>query len=109
MQDRSYIKWAPFNSLFNSKKIIKEINNKKIIIDKPTLSQDQIETLNELIFETYINHIKINLYIYKNNKLIKLTGYINNINTNKKCITFNNKYIFFNQIIKINTFFEKSD
>ena len=105
MQDRSYIKWAPFNSLFNDKKIITEINNKKNKVDKPILSEDQIEYLNESIFEAYTNHIKINLFIYKNQKIIKLIGFINNINTNKKCITFNNSYIFFNQILKITNFF----
>ena len=105
MQDRNYKKWAPFNSLFDDEKIIHEINNKKQNIDKPTLSDDQIEYLNEKIFEVYTNHIKINLFIYKNQQIIKLIGFINNININKKCITFNNNYIFFNQILKITNFF----
>ena len=109
MQDRNYIKWAPFNSLFNDKKILNEINNNKTIIDKPTLSEDQIEYLNEKIFEVYTNHIKINLLIYKNQKIINLIGFVNNININKKCITFNQNYIFFNQILKISNFFEKSN
>ena len=109
MQNRSYIKWAPFNSLFDDKLISKEINNKKQLIDKPSLSEDQIEYLNEQIFEAYTNHIKINLFIYKNQSIINLIGFINNINTNKKCITFNKSYIFFNQILKITTFFEKSN
>lgn len=109
MQDRNYSKWAPFNSLFDDKKIMHEINNKKQNIDKPTLSDDQIEFLNEKIFEAYTNHIKVNLFIYKNQQIIKLIGFINNININKKCITFNNNYIFFNQILKISNFFEKNN
>lgn len=109
MQDRGYIKWAPFNSLFNDKLLMKEINNKKQIIDKPTLSDDQIEYLNDKILEVFTNHIKINLFIYKNQNIIKLNGFINNINVNKKCITFNNNYIYFNQILKITNFFEKSN
>ena len=105
MQNRGYIKWAPFNSLFNDQTLIKEINDKKEKIEKPILSDDQIEYLNEQIFEVYTNHIKINLFIYKNEKIIKLSGYINNININKKHITFNTTNIYFNQIIKINNFF----
>ena len=105
MQDRGYIKWAPFNSLFNDKLLAKEVENKKEKVEKPILSEDQIEYLNEKIFEVYTNHLKINLFIYKNQKIIKLIGFINNINTNKQCITFNNTYIYFNQILKITNFF----
>jgi len=104
MQDRGYIKWAPFNSLFNDKKIKNEVNNNKIKITKPTLSNDQLEYLNEKIFDAYTNHYKVNLYIYKNESILKLTGFINNINTDKKTITFNNNYVFFNQILRINDF-----
>ena len=101
MQARTYIKWAPFNSVINGNKLIKEILQSKQKIDKPTLSEDQIIFLNEKIFEAYTNHLKINLFIYKNQTILKLVGFINNINTNKKTITFNNNYIYFNQIIGI--------
>ena len=104
MQDRGYIKWAPFNSLFNDKKIKNEVNNNKIKITKPTLSNDQLEYLNEKIFDAYTNHYKVNLYIYKNESILKLTGFINNINIDRKTITFNNNYVFFNQILRINDF-----
>ena len=100
MQDRS-IKWAPFDSVINSTNTLNEVNNKRNIITKPILSDDQIELLNERIFESFTNHIKINLYIYSNEKILKLNGYINNINKYKKCITFNKNYIYFNQILKI--------
>ena len=109
MQDRGYIKWAPFNSLFNDNKLLNEIKSKKEKINKPILSNDQIEYLNEKIFEAYTNHLKVNIDIYKDQKINRLTGYINNINSNKKCITFNNNYVFFNQILKITDFFKKSN
>ena len=104
MQDRTYIKWAPFNSLFNDKKIKKEVNLKKEKVLKPTLSNDQLDYLNEKIFDAYTNHYKVNLYIYKNESILKLTGFINNINIDRKTITFNNNYVFFNQILRINDF-----
>ena len=104
MQDRGYIKWASFNSLFNDKKIKKEVNSKKEKVLKPTLSNDQLDYLNEKIFDAYTNHYKVNLYIYKNESIIKLTGFINNINLEKRTITFNNFHVFFNQILRINDF-----
>ncbi len=107
MQDRGYIKWAPFNSVINDKTIIKDLINKKRKITKPTLSQDQIDFLNEKIFEAYTNHIKVNLFIYINENVIKLIGFVNNINVSKKYITFNKSHIYFNQILKISNFFEE--
>ena len=108
MQDRGYIKWAPFNSLISDKLVINEILKKKNIKDKPILSEDQIEFLNEKIFEAYTNHLKVNLFIYKNQQIHKLIGFVNNINISKKYITFNNNHIYFNQIIRISNFFEKN-
>lgn len=108
MQDRSYIKWAPFNSVINDKILINELIKQKRKIQKPILSQDQIDYLNDKIFEAYTNHIKVNLFIFKDENVIKLTGFVNNINVNKKYITFNNNHIFFNQILKISNFFEEN-
>lgn len=100
MQDRN-IKWAPFNSVISGNKIVKEILENYKKQDKPILSEDQIIFLNEKIFEAYTNHIKVNLFIYKNEHVIKLIGFVNNINETKKYITFNNTHIYFNQILKI--------
>lgn len=102
MQDRGYKKWAPFNSVINGKILVNELLKEKTKINKPTLSEDQIEVLNEKIFEAYTNHSKIKLSVFKNMNIIELIGYINNINHIKKCITFNNSYIYLNQIININ-------
>lgn len=108
MQDRGYIKWAPFDSVISSKKVINDLMIQKRKISKPILSQDQIDYLNYKIFEAYTNHIKVNLLIYKNENIIKLIGYVNNINVSKKYITFNKTHIFFNQILKISHFFEEN-
>ena len=101
MQDRGYKKWAPFSSVINGKILINELLKDKSKINKPTLSEDQIEILNEKIFEAYTNHLKVKLSIFKNMNIIEIIGYINNINPTKKYITFNNNYIYLNQIINI--------
>ena len=108
MQDRTYIKWAPFNSVISDKIIINDLLKSKNKISKPTLSEDQIENLNNKIFEAYTNHLKINMFIYKNQNIIKLIGFINNINVTKKYIIFNKSHIFFNQILKISNFYEEN-
>lgn len=104
MQDRGYKKWAPFNSLINDKKVINELNQRYEIQKKPILSEDQIEFLNEKIFDAYTNHYKINLIIYKNMRIIKLVGFVNNINVQNKYIIFNNIHIYFNQLLKVTDF-----
>lgn len=108
MRNRDYIKWAPFNSVVNSKNVINDLIAQKRKVLKPTLSQDQIDYLNDKIFEAYTNHMKVNLFIYKNENVIKLIGFVNNINVSKKYITFNKTHIFFNQILKISQFFEEN-
>ena len=47
--------------------------------------------LNDKIFEAYTNHIKVKLSIYKNQNVINLIGFVNNINVGKKYITFLSK------------------
>ena len=101
MQNRNEIMWAPFSSVINGKIIIKKILDEKSKIDKPILSEDQINELNEKIFEAYTNHIKINIYIYNNSRINKINGYVNNISISKKYMTFNKSHIYFNQIIKV--------
>lgn len=108
MQSRD-IKWAPFNSVINNNIMLNELTKERNKVQKPTLSEDQINFLNEKIFEAYTNHLKVNIFIYSNSNIIKLVGFVNNINLNKKYITFNKTHIYFNQILKISNFFEEND
>ena len=45
MSDRKMIKWQPFNSLMNSKQVVKEIIQDKGKIAMPILSDDQLSIL----------------------------------------------------------------
>lgn len=104
MQDRYGVKWIPFNSCFNSNSVVKELASSKLKINKPILSEDQVNILNEKILEAYTNNIKINLFIFKREKILKLVGYVNSINVQNKYFNFNNNRIYFNQVLKITTF-----
>lgn len=104
MQDRCGVKWIPFNSCFNSNSVVKELASGKLKINKPILSEDQVNILNEKILEAYTNNIKINLFIFKRENILKLVGYVNSINVQNKYFNFNNNRIYFNQVLKITTF-----
>ena len=46
---RENIKWAPFESLFHSKDLEKEILEEKSLCSKPILSEDNLEILEKKI------------------------------------------------------------
>ena len=49
--DRGIIKWQPFESLFSSQEIIKNLTLEKSKIAKPILSEEEISLLEEKIIE----------------------------------------------------------
>lgn len=103
MHDRKMMKWLPFNSVINSKILIKDIEKQKSKINKPILSEEQINTLETTILESYYTQIPLEFIIYQNGFLTKTTGtVIKIIQSNKKIILNNYKIIAFCEIIKIN-------
>ena len=104
MNDRGMIKWQPFESLISSKEVINSILKKKNEVNKPILSSDQLEKLNELILESYYNQAKIVICYFKSNQIYKIRGTITGINSNMKIITLNNQIkLHISQILQINT------
>ena len=102
MNDRGIIKWQPFDSCFSSNKILKDIVNTKSKKIFPTLSQDQINILEEKIIDAYHLNISINITYFYNGFIYNINGIISNIDSNKKCIFIKNKIIYFKQILNIN-------
>lgn len=102
MHDRNNIKWAPFNSVINGSDVLKEINEEKSRVTKPVLSEDQLEEIENKIFEAMANESTIELIFYKNNHFYKTTGKITNVSPAQKKITINHKNsYYFSNIIKI--------
>ncbi len=94
MSDRGIIKWAPFSSVINGNILLKEIHEEKSRIIKPTLSEEQIQELEDKTLVT--------IFFYKSEHIYILKGIISKINTATKEITVNNqKVIFFSNIIRI--------
>lgn len=104
MHDRGEIKWAPFNSVINGKYLMKNIEKEKSKIPKPLLSDEQIENIENIIKEAYINKVLIEFTIYKGGFIKQIKGLINNIEpSNKKILLENHKYIYFCEIINVRT------
>lgn len=102
MHDRGIIKWAPFASVINGSVLLKEIKEEKSRIIKPTLSDDQIEFLENKIIESFTGEIPVTIYFYRYEHIYKIEGIITKINKATKEIIINNqKNLFFSNIIRI--------
>lgn len=102
MSDRKMIKWQPFNSLMNSKQVVKEIIQDKGKIAMPILSDDQLSILEEKIILAYESGMKINIKYYKNGYLYLINTNVKSIDkTNRKVFIKNNQYLYFNTIVDI--------
>ena len=102
--DRGMIKWAPFNSVVNSKRIITELINEKAKILLPELSSEDEEKIENAIINAYYTKADVNITYYENGFLLKAIGKIKKIDHVYKMIYLDNKNLFFKQIIKINYF-----
>ena len=47
--------WAPFNSVINSYEVVKNFKDKECIINKPSLSSEQLEEIEQSIIDSYTN------------------------------------------------------
>lgn len=102
MHDRKMMKWMPFNSVIDSKYIIKSIEKEKSKINKPTLSEEQINNYEKIIIESMNNKICLEFTIYEGGFIKKIKGTIIKITpTNKKIYLNNNKYLYFSSIINV--------
>ena len=102
MSDRKMMKWQPFDSLTNSKKMKHELALNKQKSSMPTLSQDQIESINENLSYAYSCKILIKVTYFYNYKILYKEAYIKKIDKiNKKIIFDDNSNLYYNQIINI--------
>lgn len=100
MQDRGMIKWAPFNSVVNSKYIVEAIIIEKSKIRKPILSDEQIAEIEDNILESFINQIPLSFKIYQGGFIKEIKGTVVKIDSVKTRIFLDNhKYLYFREII----------
>ena len=100
--DRGIIKWAPFNSVTPSKELINRLSKEKLKISKPVLSEEQLENLQNNLFEAYNNELESIIRYYKNGMILNEKSKIKVLDlSHNRIILNNNKAIYFNQIITI--------
>ena len=102
MNDRGMIKWQPFDSLTNTKKMKHELELNKHKIQMPSLSDDQLQEIEENIKEAYYNKDYINIKYYFNGTIINKKIKIKYINYNlKQIILSDNTLVYYKQIISV--------
>lgn len=100
MSDRGMKKWAPFDSLTNTNKMKHDLSKQKNRVKMPTLSEDQLEKIENNIKEAYYNKDDIIIEYYFNGVIIKKQCKIKLIDYNKKQIVLSDKTrIYYKQII----------
>ena len=101
-KDRGMMKYQPFDSLTNSLAMKHELQLKKNKVTMPTLSEDQLETIDLKIKEAYYNNDNIKIYYYSNGKILDKTNKILKIDNIKKIIVLNdNTKVFYKQIVDV--------
>lgn len=99
--DRGIIKWQPFDSCFNSNTILKDINHLKERKKFPILSEEQLNLIEEKVWESYNLKLEVNISYYYDGNIKNITGKINGINVNEKKLYLNNIIVYFKQILNI--------
>ncbi len=99
---RNVAKWQPFNAVISGDIMIKDVLNRKYIVKKPVLSDDQIKLLEVKIFNSFANQEYITIKFYRNGKLFLKNGIVTSIDTINQKVFIDNCYsVFFTQIIEI--------
>ena len=102
INDRGMIKWQPFDSLTNTRKLKHELQLKKVKVEMPILSDDQLNVIEENIKEAYFNKNYVNIKYYLNGAILKKKAKIKSINYNSKYIRLSdNTLIYYKQIISV--------
>lgn len=100
-KDRGMIKWMPFNSVVSNKEVLVSIMKEKSKVNKPIISDDEKNVIEEAIIDAFYMQNKVNITYYKNGYIYGYNGKIKKIDSSNKLIYLTNYRILFNQIIKV--------
>lgn len=99
--DRGIMKWAPFSSLVGQKNMIETLVLEKQKVQKPILSLEQQQEIEEKLTEAFYEQIPITFKIYKNGRIETIVSSIVQMDTTYKKITLeNHQVLLFEQILK---------
>ncbi len=90
--------FQPFDALKGFKEALKKQEQQKI--EKPILSEDQENKINEMLLNLKIQD-KIELRYYDNNQILTLCGVVQSIHIESKYLIINQQKITFSQLLSI--------
>lgn len=100
--NRNEIKWQSFDALTSSQVVLKNLEQQRKKISKPTLSDDEKEVLESLIMEAWHTKEIICCHYFWNGNIFTKTGIIKEISQQKRKIFFQDQTsLYFEQLISI--------
>lgn len=100
MSERGMKKWAPYKSLNEQDKYLKKVSDNNRNINKPQISSDEAEEINEILVNYQGEELLITYF--RNDQINKISATIKKIDPlNKKIVLLERKTINFNEIIKL--------
>lgn len=100
MSDRGMKKWAPYRSLVEQMPSLEKTKDKKNMIEKPLISNEEAECINEIL----VNYQGEELFVsyFRNGKIYEENIFIKKIDIyEKKLVLPNRRSIKLSEIIKL--------
>ncbi len=97
MKDRGMMKWLSYKSLSEQERYLEEMWNKKTKIEKPSISNEKAEEINELLL-SYSGEA-VCLYFYSGGHVKQSRGEIKRIDPIYKIVEMNDIRIRFSEIV----------
>jgi len=95
-------KWAPFQSVLNTKSVLLEIQKKKEKKEKPILSSDELELLERNLLEAFHTGSPILVKYYYNGFFYQKSGTISHVSkTDFKIYFSDHTSLYFEQIMDL--------
>jgi len=102
MSRRETIKWAPFQSVINTANVVKELEEKRNIHQKPILSCDDLEKIEQNILYAYHTKSFIQVVYYTKGMEYIKKGVITHLSKQSFKVFFDDAtFLYFEQILKV--------
>lgn len=94
-------KWLPFDALTGFKTSLRKVEYDKDKINKPVISLDQLEEMNEVITSALNLQEEVIIKFYRGGYIYEISGLINKVDPINKVIIIADQNIKFNMIVNI--------
>ena len=100
MSERGMKKWAPYKSLIEQEKYLKKAHDDNQKIERPQLSSDEAELINEILVNYQGEELLITYW--RNEKINTISSVLKKIDAiNKKIVLPDRKTILFTELINL--------